>query len=236
MEVAILKIPEKNKLTLGLPFKKKGKWLYEADSHQGARFLTEGSATYPQRFAIDWTLINENGFFAKGDTKINKNWETHGIEILSVADGKVVAIKDGIAENEPLSKKMAVRITRETIGGNYVIVDIGNDVYAFYGHLIPNSLRVKVGDVVKKGQVMGLLGNSGNSDAPHLHFHLETKSKYAFGGEGIPYHIEQYTHLKDYSEREIIAMFDNNTVELEGIIPVQKNSTLPIGYGLIELK
>jgi murein DD-endopeptidase MepM/ murein hydrolase activator NlpD len=82
---------------------------------------------------------------------------------------------------------MAVRITRETVAGNYIVIDIGNDVYAVYGHLIPMSLKVKVGDKVKKGQVIGLIGNSGNSDCPHLHFHLESKSNAFFGGEGIPY-------------------------------------------------
>ncbi len=236
MEVAVIKIPENNKFTLGLPFETKGKWLYEAESHQGARFLTEGRVNYPQRFAIDWTLIDNNGNFAKNDTKKNENWETYGIEIISVADGKVVGIKDGIIENEPLSEDMAVRITRETIGGNYVIIDIGNDRYAFYGHLIPKSLNVKIGDTVKKGQVIGLLGNSGNSDAPHLHFHLETKSNTYFGGEGIPFHIEKFTQLKKYSEQEVTDLFNGNSVSLDSLNPIKKTNELPIGYGLIEVE
>jgi murein DD-endopeptidase MepM/ murein hydrolase activator NlpD len=236
MEVAVTKIPAINKFTLGLPFKTKGKWLYEAVSHQGARFLTEGRVNYPQRFAIDWTLIDENGNFAKNDIKNNENWETYGIELISVADGKVVGIKDGIIENEPLSEEMAVRITRETIGGNYVIIDIGNDRYAFYGHLIPNSLKVKIGDKVKKGQVIGLLGNSGNSDAPHLHFNLETKNNTYFGGEGIPFHIDKFTQLKNYSEQEITNIFNGNMVLLDSLNPINKINELPIGYGIIELK
>ena len=235
MEVAVTQIPETNKLTFGFPFKKKGKWLYEAKSHQGARYITEGRATYPQRFAIDWTLIDDNGNFAKNDIKKNENWETYGVELISVADGKVIEIKNGIIENIPLSEEMAIRITRETIGGNYVIIDIGNNRYAFYGHLIPNSLKVKVGDTVKKGQVIGLLGNSGNSDAPHLHFHLETKSNAFFGGEGIPYHINKYTQLKNYSEQEVIDLFNNNVVRLDSVNPIKKRNELPIGYGLIEI-
>lgn len=236
MEVAVIKIPEINKFTLGLPFKKKGKWLYEAQSHQGARFLTEGRVNYPQRFAIDWTLIDDNGSFAKNDTKKNENWKTYGVELISVADGKVVGIKDRIIENEPLSEGMAVRITRETIGGNYITIDIGNDLYAFYGHLIPNSLKVKIGDTVKKGQVIGLLGNSGNSDAPHLHFHIETKSNTYFGGEGMPYHIEEFRQLKNYSEQEIADLFNGNSISLDDLKPTKKSNELPIGYGLIEVE
>ena len=236
MEVAITEIPETNKLTFGLPFKEKGKWLYEAKSHQGARYITEGRATYPQRFAIDWTLIDDNGNFAKNDIKKNENWETYGVELISVADGKVIEIKDGINENIPLSEEMAIRITRETIGGNYIIIDIGNNHYAFYGHLIPNSLKVKVGDTVKKGQVIGLLGNSGNSDAPHLHFHLETKSNAFFGGEGIPYHIDKFTQLQNYLEQETINLFNSNIIRLDSLNPIKKTNELPLGYGLIEVE
>jgi len=236
MEVAIVNVPKPTELLLGLPFNKKGKWLYGADSHKGSRFITEGKATYPQRFAMDWVFIGNNGLLAKDDIKKNKNWSTYGVELTSVADGKVVDIKDGIIENEPLSEDMAVRITKETIGGNYIIIDIGNNIHALYGHLIPNSLKVSIGDKVKKGQVLGLLGNSGNSDAPHLHFHLESKSNAFLGGEGIPYLITEFTQLKKYSVEEFNQLFNGNNVSLDSLKPIEKSNELPRGYGLIEVK
>jgi hypothetical protein len=236
METTIINIPDKTNLTLGLPFNKKGKWLYEAEGHKNSRFLAEGRPTYPQRFAIDWIFVNNNEEFSKNNTKENKNWHTYGLELISVADGIVIDVKDGVIENEPLAEEMAVRITRETIGGNYVIIDIGNDIYAFYGHLIPNSLKVNVGDKVQKGQVIGLLGNSGNSDLPHLHFHLESKSDIFFGGEGMPYHIKEFTQLKDYSAEEVSSLFHSNHVPLDSLRPIEKSNELPIGYGLIEIK
>ncbi|UQD56733.1 M23 family metallopeptidase [Flavobacterium sp. K5-23] len=237
IEVAVIKIPEITKVTLGLPFNKKGKWLYEAaESHQASRFLTEGKATYPQRFAIDWIFLGNNGCFAENDIKHNKNWKSYGIELISVADGTIVGIKDGIIENVPLSEDMAVRITRETIGGNYIIIDIGNNLYAVYGHLIPNSLKVKIGDKVKKGQLIGLLGNSGNSDCPHLHFHLETKSNAFFGGEGMPYLIKDFIDLRKYSGEEVKNFFKGNSVSMDSLRPTEKHNELPIGYGLIEIK
>lgn len=236
VETTTIAIPDKTNLTLGLPFKKKGKWLYEADSHKNSRYFTNGSAVYPQRFAIDWVFVNDDNEFAKNDIKDNKNWHSYGLELVSVADGIVVDVKDGIKENEPLSDEMAVRITKETIGGNYVIIDIGNNRYAFYGHLIPNSLKVSVGDKIKKGQLIGLLGNSGNSDLPHLHFHLETKSDMFFGGEGIPYHIKEFIQLKDYSAEEVSSLFHSNRVPLDSLNPILKNNEMPIGFGLIEIK
>ncbi|WP_347375063.1 M23 family metallopeptidase [Aequorivita sp. Q41] len=235
-ESTILDIPNKTKLTLGLPFNKKGKWLYEAEGHKNSRFFSNGKVIYPQRFALDWIFVNDDGKLAKNNIKQNKNWSGYGLEIVSVADGVVVDIKDNMIENEPLSEKMAVRITNKTISGNYVIIDIGNDLYALYGHLIPNSLKVKIGDKIKKGQIIGLLGNSGNSDLPHLHFHIESKSNVPMGGEGIPYHLKEFIQLKNYSQEEVSGLFHSNHVPLDSLSPVKKNNEFPIGFGLIEIK
>ena len=89
---------------------------------------------------------------------------------------------------------------------------------------------------VKKGQVIGLLGNSGNSDAPHLHFHLESKSNTFFGGEGLAYHINDFIQLKKYSADEVTNLFNSNRVLLDSLRPVKKSNELPIGYGLIEVE
>ena len=89
-----------------------------------------------------------------------------------MADGKVVGVKDGIMENVPNAAKMAVPITLETIGGNYVMEDIGGGRYAFYAHLIPGTIAVKVGDSVRASERLAKLGDSGNSTEPHLHFHI----------------------------------------------------------------
>ncbi|PIB30699.1 hypothetical protein BFP77_03830 [Maribacter sp. 4U21] len=236
MEVAPVEIPTLNTLTIGFPFQDKGLWFYETDSHQGARQITEGRLTYPQRFAVDWMLLNPDGSFAKGNMKKNSDWKTYGVPIIAVADGQVAYTKDNIKENIPFSEEMAVRMTHETLGGNYVVLDIGNSIHASYGHLQPNSIRVKIGDKVKKGQVLGLLGNSGNSDCPHLHFQLETKSNSFFGGEGIPYHFENFITWNHFSEDEISVFYQNNRVPKSDDIEIVKKNEYPIGYGLIKIK
>ena len=76
------------------------------------------------------------------------------------------------------------------------MVDIGNQKFAFFAHVQPGSLRVHVGDRVKKGQVIALLGNSGNSTEPHLHFHVSdalASGTTTLGSEGLPYAFPELT-------------------------------------------
>jgi murein DD-endopeptidase MepM/ murein hydrolase activator NlpD len=116
-------------------------------------------------------VAEDNQTFS-GDRLKNESYFAYGADAIAVADGIVVATKDSIPQNIPGPTSRAVPITLETVGGNHVIIDIGGGRYAFYAHLQPGSLRVKVGDRVRRGQVVGLVGNSGNSTEPHLHFHI----------------------------------------------------------------
>jgi murein DD-endopeptidase MepM/ murein hydrolase activator NlpD len=61
------------------------------------------------------------------------------------------------------------------MAGNHVVLDIGGGRYVLYGHLALGSLRVRVGDDVRRGQVLGHVGDSGNSDAPHLHLQVQNR-------------------------------------------------------------
>ena len=157
--------------------------------HRRTLLLINGEPHIAQRFAIDWIKLGPGGRPAHDDRSRNENWNGYGEDVLAVADGTVIATKDGIPDNVPLTEKRAVPITLDTLGGNLVILDIGNGRYATYAHLIPQSLRFSVGAKVRRGQVLGRLGNSGNSDAPHLHFHI-TDGASAFASEGVPYVFE----------------------------------------------
>lgn len=153
-----------------------------------------GVGRIAQRFATDWLKLGPDGRPWQGDSTKNENWYGYREPLLAVASGTVVAAKDSIPENVPLAPNRAVPITLETVGGNHVIIDIGGGNYAFYAHLVPGSLKVKVGDRVKRGQLVGLLGNSGNSDAPHLHLHLGDAPS-PLGTEGVPFLFDRYWTL-----------------------------------------
>lgn len=157
--------------------------------HRRAMLPIDGSYYIAQRFAIDWLKIDEQARSFTGDQLKNSSYFAYGNDALAVADGIVTEVKDGIPENVPGMNSRAVPITLETVGGNHVIIDIGAGHYAFYAHLQPGSLKVHLGDRVKRGQILGLVGNSGNSTEPHLHFHISDASS-PLGSEGIPYAFE----------------------------------------------
>lgn len=163
--------------------------------HRRALVPIGGRAVIAQRFAIDWVRTGPNGRMFEGDEKDNKSHFAYGADVLAVADGIVASVKDGIPENVPGATSRAVPITLETVGGNYVILDLGQGRYAFYAHLVPGSLRVKPGDRMKRGELLGLVGNSGNSTAPHLHFHIADRNA-SLGSEGLPYVIDAWELMR----------------------------------------
>jgi murein DD-endopeptidase MepM/ murein hydrolase activator NlpD len=194
-EGAEIKVRTEPSLVLSPPLHGSG-WLAangpsNSSGHRRALIPLGGRAHIAQRFAIDWVQLREDGKTWVGDQLKNESYRAYGAETLAVAEGTVVAVKDGIPENIPGATSRAVPITLETVGGNYVILDLGSGRYAFYAHLQPGSLRVKVGDRVKRGQVLGLLGNSGNSTEPHLHFHV-SNSPLPLAAEGLPYVFESF--------------------------------------------
>lgn len=139
-------------------------------SHRGAVIPVNGALRVPERFAIDWIKLDDGGRVFTGDAAKLESYAYYGVPIYSAADGVVVNLYDEADEQVP--GKDAKGITAENVGGNMLVVDIGGGAYAFYAHLQRGSLKVNLGDRVETGQVIGLLGNTGNSTAPHLHFHV----------------------------------------------------------------
>ena len=179
----------------------RGEWLAgngpsNASGHRRTTLGLNGVIAIGQRFAIDFLQIDSAGHTWRpgSDSTVNANYYAYGKDVISVGDGTVVFTKDSIPQNSPRSPvARAVPIDLVTVAGNLIVVDMGQRHFAAYAHLQPGSLRVKVGDRVKKGQVIGLLGNSGNSTEPHLHFQLIdglTPNASILGDEGIPYALE----------------------------------------------
>ncbi|VVC00585.1 Peptidase family M23 [uncultured archaeon] len=161
---------------------------YNFNHHRRAIIPLMGKTYVPERFAIDWIRYGPNGRIYKTDGSTVEDYWGYGQEIHAVADGIVVDTKDGIQNNVPFN------IPPMSVGqaaGNLVTEQIGNNTYAYYVHLIPGSLRVKIGDRVKTGDVLGSLGSTGISGAPHLHFHIGDTKDPLFT-DGLPYVFKSY--------------------------------------------
>jgi len=159
-------------------------------SHRGAILAINGAPHVSERYAIDFVKLDAENRLFTGPVDQLASYAYFGTTIHSVADGTVVSIEDDLPEEVP--GKVPATSSPQTAGGNFVIVDIGGGHFAFYAHLQPQSLRVKVGDAVKSGDVLGLLGNTGNTTAPHLHFHVIDRPA-PLAGNGLPYVFTQFT-------------------------------------------
>ncbi len=160
--------------------------------HRRLILALEGHIAIGQRFAIDFLQVDSSGSSHRpgADPLKNSSYYAYGTELHAVADGVIAGTKDSIPENVPGANSRAVTITMQTVGGNYVAIEIGGGLYA-YAHVQPGSLRVRVGDHVRRGQVVALLGNSGNSTEPHVHFQVADGPTF-LSSEGVPYAIEHF--------------------------------------------
>lgn len=158
--------------------------------HMRSQITMNGVTRCCQRYAVDFLLMAPDQSVYIADGGNNSDYYCYGAELLAVADGIVSFVLDGVWENIP--GHINANITMENASGNTVIIDIGGGNYAQYAHAIPGSIRVAVGDHVSKGQVIALMGNSGNSDAPHLHFQLGSNPYGMLASEGLPFLIDSY--------------------------------------------
>jgi hypothetical protein len=165
-------------LTLGPPLRS-GPWLVmnglsRTAGHRATALQMHGAPHWAQRFAADIMKLDDAGCAIPEGASFTENTRFfgYGQDVLAVADARVARVLEGVPENVPGAESRAVPINVTTVTGNAVWLDLGENRFAFYAHLRPGSIRVHEGDVVHRGDVLGSLGNSGNSTAPHLHFHV----------------------------------------------------------------
>ncbi|MGC1677980.1 MAG: M23 family metallopeptidase [Candidatus Binataceae bacterium] len=161
----------------------------DATRHTRAALPIGGAVWVAQRYAVDWEQLNNDDRICSGPTKLVKSYTIYGKQVLAVADGTVVTAINDQPDVTPGS--FPPGLTLDQADGNAVILDIGGGNYAMYAHMQPGSVRVAVGDKVTRGQVLGLVGNSGNTLAPHLHFQMMDSPR-SLQSNGLPYEIDRY--------------------------------------------
>ncbi|QTN28469.1 M23 family metallopeptidase [Rhodoferax sp. AJA081-3] len=158
--------------------------------HRRAGIPVNGILYVSQRFAIDWVKMDANAQQSYGDSSKNENWPTYGQNAIAVADATVVSVLDDLPER--VANALPDDTNVQNASGNHVILDLGRGHYGFYAHLQPGSIKVRVGDRVKRGHVLARVGNSGNTTAPHLHFHV-SDGVGPLSSQGLPYVIDAFS-------------------------------------------
>jgi hypothetical protein len=156
--------------------------------HRETLLASDGDWATPELFAIDW-VREVGGRIYNGDGSQNTDWVGFGEPIHAVVDGTAVVAVDGKPDIPPMTKNPGLR-TPEDYAGNNVVIAIGHGRYAVFDHLVRGSVRVRRGQHVRAGQVIGKLGNSGNTDGPHLHFGIETRPDAL--SQGLPFEIDDF--------------------------------------------
>jgi hypothetical protein len=161
----------------------------DASRHTRAAMPVNGHVWLAQRFAVDWEQLDAQGRIYAGDREKLESYTIFGKPVVAVADAVVASVTDGLPEQTP--GKYPVNISLDQADGNSVILDLGDQRYALYGHMQRGSIQVRVGERVKMGRLIGLVGNSGNSVAPHLHFQVTDRSS-SLAANGLPYEMRDF--------------------------------------------
>ena len=166
----------------------------DSTRHMRAALGVNNHVWLAQRYAVDWEQLDAHDRIYSGPREKLESYTIFGKPVFAVADATVVSVIDGLPEQTP--GKYPEAISLDQADGNAVILRLDDPrlhghVFALYAHLQPGSLRVHSGDKVHPGQVLGLVGNTGNSLAPHLHFQLMSEPS-SLASNGLPYAIDSF--------------------------------------------
>jgi hypothetical protein len=164
--------------------------------HRRGLLAVNGNEVVPQRFAIDWMRMDRKHRAWVGDPHRLSSYRSYGQPVIAAAPGKVLVANDGRPNQPPPNNPTPPSVSE--LPGNHVVLRVGPGIYLLYAHMVPGSVRVHVGEYVRRGQVLGRLGNSGNSATPHLHLQVEVTR--SFLSDGVPYVFRRFRLLGKITE------------------------------------
>jgi hypothetical protein len=193
-----------------------------------------GGLWSPMRFAVDFMQLDDDGLFVHDDPAQLDNFTSYGADVLAVAPGKVVALLDSLPDQPAGAPPDMSAASFESADGNYIVVDLGNGSFAFYGNLQPGSLTVAVGDRVQRREVLATLGNSGNSSVPHLNFRLMSGAS-PIGSDGLPFVLNGFSYEGQLDPGQYFAQgVTGNYLDSRDQNPVSRRRELPLGLAIID--
>ncbi len=209
-----------------------------SERHRRALLSIGNRQWLAQRFAVDWEQVDATGRFVKrgGDPDRPADYAIYGRRALAAADATVSHVIDGLDEQKPGSLPSA--ITLPEADGNSIVAKLDSGLYMLYAHLQAGSLQVEEGDKIKRGDVIGLVGNSGNTSAPHLHFHVMDGPS-QLTSEGVPYVIDAFATRGRLRSTAVFDRYENTTTPFD-ILPFDGDAAnedeLPLDLTVVDFE
>ena len=215
-------------------FPLRGEW--RAVHSPGSRIPSHGTDMLGQRYAFDLIRLDSRGsrYHPAGTLRTlllgvpTRECYGWGEPIHSPLEGVVVAAADGAPERpriHPVRELLLVikagltfRATERDLRrvlGNHVIVRCGDD-YAAFAHLATGTVAVEVGQAVRVGDLLGRVGHTGNSTAPHLHFQL-MDSPDPLAARGVPCAFREYEVWRDGAWRRVVDAIPKTTDRIRSV-------------------
>jgi murein DD-endopeptidase MepM/ murein hydrolase activator NlpD len=156
-----------------------------------------GIGANSNRYGADLVIMDERGRLYHGDPADKQNWYTYGAVIYAPGSGRVVAATNDVPDNEFDGTRInspQIPSNADPNLGNYVLIDHGNGEFSVLPHMMPGSVAVKTGDLVRQGDSIGRVGFSGDALFPHVHYSLLTGQE-IYRSEGIPAYFTRFRRL-----------------------------------------
>lgn len=200
-----------------LPFE--GQW-YAANGGVD-RKTSHSWGVWPQRYAYDFVILDENEKTFSGDSRRLQDYYCYGRDILAPADGVVVKVA-GRRPDSRVYGDGSVECRAGDIRGNFITIRHNENEYSTIAHIMPDSISVRKGQRVLRGQAIAKCGNSGNTSEPHVHFQLNDGRSF-FASAGLPIRFggvlakeNGIVHPEEYITK---GQWVHNTSEKQGTVP-----------------
>jgi hypothetical protein len=228
---------------LGPPLER-GRGYVAADSccssvrHRRGLLAIGGRQWLAQRFAVDWEQVDSTRRFVKrgGNPARPADYTIYGVQAIAAADATIVHVIDGLRAQRPGALPQGIALPEAD--GNSVVAKLDDGLYMLYAHLQAGSLKVEQGDRVKRGDPIGLVGNSGNSSAPHLHFHVMDGPS-PLTSEGVPYVIDAFATRGRLRSTAVLDKYENTTRPFD-IVPFagdgENRAQMPLDLTVVDFK
>jgi len=173
--------------TLHLPFA--GKWTV----WQGC----DGAWTHKGswRYAYDFVITGEDGKTHVGDGGRLEDYHAWNKPVLSPVRGRVVQVVADLPDN-PVGGA-----DRTNNWGNVVIIEDPRGFFVELSHFAAKSIRVKKGDPVERGTLLGMCGNSGYSPQPHIHVQVQATD--VVSAASLPFSFVSYTDGGEFQSNNL---------------------------------